>query len=153
MRMQVWFLTPLSGLRIPCCRELRCRSNTNLRSGAAVAVVQAGNCSSDSTPSLGNSTCYRCTPPPIFQWLLILRLKTPFTKMPYKAQQDLGLSTFHSLPSSSSDSLCFSKEHALTSGPLHLLKPLAWTIFLQIFKSLILFTYSSVTFSWSLAGL
>ena len=39
MRMQVWSLAPLSGLRIWCCRELWCRSKTRLRSGVAVAVV------------------------------------------------------------------------------------------------------------------
>ena len=44
-----------------CC-ELRCRSQTQLGSQVAVAVVQAGGCSSDSTPSLGPSTCLRCGP-------------------------------------------------------------------------------------------
>ena len=33
-----------------------------LRSGVAVAVVQAGSCSFDLTLSLGNSTCCRCGP-------------------------------------------------------------------------------------------
>ena len=32
-----------------------CRSQTRLRSGFAVAVVQAGSCSSDSPPSPGTS--------------------------------------------------------------------------------------------------
>ena len=31
-----------------------------IRSGVAVAVVRAGSCSSDSTPSLGTSICLRC---------------------------------------------------------------------------------------------
>ena len=33
-----------------------------LRSGVAVALAVAGSCSSDSTPSLGTSTCHRCHP-------------------------------------------------------------------------------------------
>ena len=33
-----------------------------LRSGMAVAVVQTGSCSSNLTPSLGNSTCHGCSP-------------------------------------------------------------------------------------------
>ena len=36
---------------------LWCRLQTRLRSGVAVAVVQTGSCSSNSTPSLGTSTC------------------------------------------------------------------------------------------------
>ena len=31
-------------------------------SGVAVAMVQAGSCSSDSPPSLGTSKCHRCSP-------------------------------------------------------------------------------------------
>ena len=37
----------------------RCRSHTWLRSHVAVAVAQAGSCSSNSTPSLGTSICCR----------------------------------------------------------------------------------------------
>ena len=33
-----------------------------LRSGTAVALVEADSCSSDSTPSLGTSICFRCGP-------------------------------------------------------------------------------------------
>ena len=33
-----------------------------LGSGVAVAVVQAGNCSSDLTPSSETSICHRCSP-------------------------------------------------------------------------------------------
>ena len=33
-----------------------------LKSGIAIAVAQAGNCSSDSTPSLGTSICHKCSP-------------------------------------------------------------------------------------------
>ena len=38
------------------------RSQRWLGSGVAVAVVQAGSCSSDSTPGLGMSICCRCVP-------------------------------------------------------------------------------------------
>ena len=55
-------LALLSGLRIRRCHELWCRSQIWLRSGVAVAVVQAGSCSSNSTPSLGTSICCRCGP-------------------------------------------------------------------------------------------
>ena len=39
MRMEVRSLASLSGLRIRCCRELWCRSKTQLGSGLAVAVA------------------------------------------------------------------------------------------------------------------
>ena len=39
MRIWVQSLALLSGLRIWCCHELRCRSQMQLRSGVAVAVV------------------------------------------------------------------------------------------------------------------
>ena len=57
MRLPVWSLASLSGLRIRCCCELWCRSKTWLRSW-----VSAGSCSSDSTPSLGTSICLGCGP-------------------------------------------------------------------------------------------
>ena len=41
---------------------LLCRLQMQLGSHVAVAVVQAGSCSSDSTPRLGPSTCGRCSP-------------------------------------------------------------------------------------------
>ena len=41
------------------CRELWCRSQMWLGFGMAVAVVQAGSCSYDLTPSLGTSICFR----------------------------------------------------------------------------------------------
>ena len=47
----VRFLASLSGLRIWHCRELWCRSQTQLRSRVAVAVVEASSCSSDWTPA------------------------------------------------------------------------------------------------------
>ena len=53
MRLQVQSLASLSGLRIRLCHELWCRPKMWLGSGIAVAVVQSGSCSSDSTPSLG----------------------------------------------------------------------------------------------------
>ena len=53
MRLWVRSLALLSGLRIQHWRELWCRSQTQLGFGVAVAMVQAGSCSSDSTSSLG----------------------------------------------------------------------------------------------------
>ena len=43
-------------------RELWCRLQTGLRSGVAVAVVQAGSCSSHQTSNLGTSVCHKCSP-------------------------------------------------------------------------------------------
>ena len=60
MRMRVPSLASLSRLRIPHCCELWCRVQTGVRSRMAVAVVQAGSYSSDSTPSLGTSMCLGC---------------------------------------------------------------------------------------------
>lgn len=71
---------------------------------------------------------------------LILQLKTPITEMPYKAQQDLPLHLSFSFP------VPPTVRCALTSGPLHLLRPLPWTIFLQMFKSLTFLIYSDITF-------
>ena len=48
----------LIGLRIQCCRELCCGSQTRLGPGVAVAVVWASGCSSDLTPGLGSSLCW-----------------------------------------------------------------------------------------------
>ena len=62
MRMQVRSLDSLSGLRIRRCRELWCRSQPWLGSCIAVALVEAGSCNSDLTPSLGTSRCCRCGP-------------------------------------------------------------------------------------------
>uniref|UniRef100_A0A8D0WRM8 FAM13A-like domain-containing protein n=1 Tax=Sus scrofa TaxID=9823 RepID=A0A8D0WRM8_PIG len=53
---------PLSGLRTWRCRELWCRSQIRLGSGVAVAVVEAGSCSSNSAPSLGTSIYSGCGP-------------------------------------------------------------------------------------------
>ena len=61
MRMWVWSLASLRALRIQNCYELWCRSQTRLGSHVAV-VAWAGSCSSDSTPGLGTSMCYRCGP-------------------------------------------------------------------------------------------
>ena len=49
-----------SGLRIWVLPELWCRSQTQLRCDVAVAVAQAGSCSSDLTPSLGTSISHKC---------------------------------------------------------------------------------------------
>ena len=64
MRTWVYSLALFSGLRIQHCRELWCRLQTWLGSGITMAVVQASGYSSDSTPSLGTSVCYRCSPNP-----------------------------------------------------------------------------------------
>ena len=61
-RLWVRPLALLSGLRIWHCCELWCRWQTWLESGIAVAVVEAGSCSSDWTPSLGTSICHGCGP-------------------------------------------------------------------------------------------
>ena len=47
MRTRVRSLASLSGLIIRHCRELWCRLKTQLRSGVAVAVLQAGRYISD----------------------------------------------------------------------------------------------------------
>ena len=57
-----WIPGPTQWLRIWHCHELWCRSKMRLGSGVAVAVVQAGSCSSDLTPTLGTSICRRCGP-------------------------------------------------------------------------------------------
>ena len=56
IRTQVQSLAVLNVLGIWHVQELW------LRSHIAVAVVLAGSCSSDSTPSLGTSTCPGCSP-------------------------------------------------------------------------------------------
>ena len=58
MRMRVWSLFLLDGLRIWHHHELWCRSQTWLRSGMAVA----SSYSSDLTPSLGRSIYHECGP-------------------------------------------------------------------------------------------
>ena len=47
MRLQVQSRALLSGLRIQHCGELWCSLQTQLGSGAAVAVVLAGSCNSN----------------------------------------------------------------------------------------------------------
>ena len=44
------------------CLKLQCSSQIRLESCIAVAVAQAGSCSSDSTSSLGTSICHGCSP-------------------------------------------------------------------------------------------
>ena len=61
MRMQVWSLALLSGLRIQHCHELWC-SQTRLGYAISVALAYASGYSSNSTPSLGTSICCRCSP-------------------------------------------------------------------------------------------
>ena len=58
MRLQVRSLALLNRLRIRHCHELWCRSQTRFRSHVAVALMDAGGCSSDLTPTLGTSMCH-----------------------------------------------------------------------------------------------
>ena len=60
-RTQIRSLPSLSRLRILCCHELWCSLQNRLRSGVAVAVVQAGGYSSNLTRSLGTTTCWGCS--------------------------------------------------------------------------------------------
>ena len=62
MRMQVQSMAALSGLRIWCCCKLRHKSQIQLGSYLAVAVVEASTCSSHSIPRQGTSICHRCGP-------------------------------------------------------------------------------------------
>ena len=62
MRTQDQSLASLSGFTIQCYRELWSRLQTQLGRGFAAAVVEAGNCSSDWTPSLAASMCRGCGP-------------------------------------------------------------------------------------------
>ena len=55
-------MASLSGLRIQHGHKLWCRSQMQLRSHVAVAVVKAHSCGSDSIPSLGTSICHRYSP-------------------------------------------------------------------------------------------
>ena len=48
-----------------------------LKSGIAIAVAQAGNCSSDSTPSLGTSICHKCSPKKKKIKIKVSRAKNP----------------------------------------------------------------------------
>ena len=59
-RMQVWFLSSLSWLRVWHCHDLQHKLKTC--PGSCVAVAVASSCRSDSTPSLGTSICHRCIP-------------------------------------------------------------------------------------------
>ena len=60
--MGVQYLALLSGLRIWHCRELWHRLQSRFRFYVAVALVQAGSCSSNSIPGLRTSICCRCGP-------------------------------------------------------------------------------------------
>ena len=62
LRLWLGSLASPTGSGTQCCRELWPRSQRWLESRVALAVVQAGSRSSDSTPSLGTSSCLRCGP-------------------------------------------------------------------------------------------
>ena len=55
-----WIPGLTQGVKDPAFRELWCRSQIQLGSHMAVALAQAGSCSSDSTPSTGTSICPGC---------------------------------------------------------------------------------------------
>ena len=74
MRFRVQSLVSLSGLRIRCCHEPWCRSQTWLGSVVAVALAWASGYSSDLTPSLGTSICRGCGPKKTKK--MLLRTKT-----------------------------------------------------------------------------
>ena len=61
-RFRVPSLALNSGLRILPCHELWCRWQMWLGSHVVMAVVLAGSCSCNWTPSLGNSIYLRCGP-------------------------------------------------------------------------------------------
>ena len=76
MKTWVQSLVSLSGLRIQRCCELWWRLHRWLRSCIAVAVVQAGGYSSDSSPSLGTSICRGCGSPKkhmLIEYTLLLK--------------------------------------------------------------------------------
>ena len=61
IRIQVWSLASLSGLRIWCCHKLW--RGLQMRLGSGIAVWGLGlSCSFNSTPSLGTLICHRCGP-------------------------------------------------------------------------------------------
>ena len=91
--MQVRSLALVGSLRIWHCCDLWCMLQLCLRSGVAVAVVQAGSCSSDLTPSLGTSKCCRCDPKKAKtseQIKVSLWLGCPSSFIPLKNLEDLG---------------------------------------------------------------
>ena len=62
MRLRVWSLGSLSGLRIQHYCELWCGLKTGLGTGVAVSVAWAWSYSSNSNPSLRTSICHGCSP-------------------------------------------------------------------------------------------
>ena len=60
MKIRVWSLALLSGLKTQRCCELWCRSQMQLGSGIAMAMAVSGNCSSDSIPCLVTFKCHGC---------------------------------------------------------------------------------------------
>ena len=61
MWLQVRSLASLSGLKIWHYHELWCRLQMKFGYCIAMAVTQAGSCSSNWIHSLGNSICHRCS--------------------------------------------------------------------------------------------
>ena len=108
MRTQVRSLASLGGLRIQCCLELWCRSQTRLGSGMAVAVAEASSSSSSWIPSLGPSVCHGCGPkkpkekkihmflmfrsiPKILKWWFLLKILLSHLRMEEKYPNFIAL--------------------------------------------------------------
>ena len=62
MRIRVWSLASIRRLRIQHCCELWCRSQTQLESCIAVALVVGWQLQLWFDPSLGTSICSKCVP-------------------------------------------------------------------------------------------
>ena len=94
------------------CWELWCRSKTWLGSRVAVAVAQAGSCSSHSTPSLGTSICHRCGPK-------IAKKKTPKNKQKKPISKNIEIFEifFKKIHPIFLDSHCHYYNHHLLGGP------------------------------------
>ena len=95
MRTQIQFLALLGGLRIWHSCELWYRSQMQLRSCIAVAVVWVSSCSSDSVPSLGTSMSW-------VQPLKKKKRKLRHAFLPFQSLQLLFLFCFTALVRNSS---------------------------------------------------
>ena len=96
MRLWVRSVASLSGLKMRRCRELWCR--LQLRCHVAVAVVEAGSCSSNPTPSLGTAMCHRCgsekTPPKKTHKFSLQRFPFLLVYLPFIAQSSTICASF-----------------------------------------------------------
>ena len=118
MRMQVRSLASFT-VRIQRCHELWCRSQVWLRSGIAVAVVQAGSCSLDSTSRLRTSICHGCGPKK--QKKETKEKKTPYLLLNVSPSVH-GLSLLITSPPSIWRGSCTLWTHTCTCSTLRLLQ-------------------------------